>query len=82
MGMSLNSIDVKIILSFPKCLVCNKCSAAMISNYVLAMKDCFVLYDLPYRILDHPKVKYFQKFMHINMPLALVCHNIIDLSRL
>ena len=54
----------------------------MISNYVSAIKACFVLYALPYHLLDHPKVKFFQKSMRINKPLALVSHNIIYLPRL
>ena len=54
----------------------------MISNYVSAINACFVLYDLPDHLLDHPKVKLFQNSMRINRPLALVSHNIIDLSRL
>ena len=81
MGVAMNSIDVKVVLSFLECFVINKCSTAMISNYVSAIKACFVLHDLPYHLLDHPKVKLFQKSMRINRPLALVSHNIIDLSR-
>ena len=50
----------------------------MISNYVSAIKACFVLYDLPFHILDHPKIKYFQKSVKIN----LISHNIIDLDSL
>ena len=72
MDVLLISIDVKVILSFLRCLVKNKHSTAMISNYVSAMKACFELYDLPYHLLDHPKVRFFQKSMLINRPLALV----------
>ena len=71
---------MKVILSFLECLLCNKCFVAMISNYVSAIKACFVLYDLPFHILDHPKIKYFQKSLKINRPLTLTSHNIIDLA--
>ena len=54
----------------------------MISNYVSAIKAYFVLYDLPFHILDHPRIKYFQKSLKINRPLTLTSHNIIDLDSL
>ena len=60
MEVEINSTDVKVVLSFLECLVVNKCSTTMISNYVSVIKACFVLYDLPYHLLDHPKVKLLQ----------------------
>ena len=80
--VSVARVDVKVILSFMGCLICNNCSAAMISNYVSAIKVCFVFYDLSFQILDHPKIKYFQKSIIINRPLTLTSHNIIDLASL
>ena len=82
MDVSVARVDVKVILSFLECLICNKFSIAMISNYVSAIKACFVFYDLPFHILDHPKIKYFQKSLKINRPLTLTSHNIIDLHSL
>ena len=82
MDVSVARVNVEVILSFLECLVHNKCSVAMISNYVSAIKACFVLYDLPFHILDHQKIKYFQKSLKINRPLSLTSHNIIDLAGL
>ena len=79
MDVSVARVDVKVILLFLECLICNECSVAMISNYVSAIKACFVL---PFHILDHPKIKYFQKSVKINRPLTLISHNIIDLNSL
>ena len=45
-------------------------------------KASFVLYDLPYHVLDDPKIKLFQKSIRINRPLNLVSHNIIDIQML
>ena len=67
MDVSVARVDVKVILSFLECLICNKCSVAMVSNYVSAIKACFVSYDLPFQILDHPKIKYFQKSKSIDL---------------
>ena len=82
MDVSVARVEVKVIPSFLECLICNKCSVAMISNYLSAIKACFVLYDLPFHILDHPRIKYFQKSVKINRPLTLISHNIIDLDTL
>ena len=74
----MNSIDVKVVLSFLECLVIKKCSTAMISNYGSGIKACFVLYDLPYHLWITVKLNFFK-----NPCLwPLFSHNIIDLSRL
>ena len=54
----------------------------MLANYLSAIKASFVLYDLPYHVLIHPKIKLFQKSVRINRPLNFVSHNIIDVQRL
>ena len=51
----------------------------MMANYVSALKANFVLYDLPFEVLDHPKVKYFVKALKINRPLAITSHNVITI---
>ena len=81
MDVSVAKVGVNVILSF-QCLICNKCSVAMISNYVSSIKACFVSCDLPFHILDHPKIKYFQKSVKINRPLTLISLKLIDLNSL
>ena len=78
----LCSVDTKIILSFLECLVHNDCSACMIANYVSAIKANFVLYDLPYTVLEHPKIKYFLKAIKTNLPMSIRSHNIISINTL
>ena len=70
-------INVKFTLSLLKCLVQNQCSSAMVENYVLVIKASFILYELPFVVFEHPKIKYF-----IKSPLTLKTHNLIDLSML
>ena len=78
----LENANVKVILSFLECLVSNAVSSCMLANYVSAIKANLILYDLPFQMLDHPKVKYFIKAVKINRPLALKSHNIISISML
>ena len=73
------NVNVKMVLSFLECLVSNLCPCCMIANYVSALKAHFVLYDLPFEVLDHPKVKYFVKSIRINRPLAITSHNVITI---
>ena len=51
----------------------------MVENYVSAIKASFVLYELPYVVFNHPKIKYFIKSLKTNRPLTLRPHNLIDL---
>ena len=82
MGVPIQNVNVKILLSFLECLVSNNIAYSMLCNYVSAIKASFVLYELPHGILDHPKLKLFLKSIRINRPLTLVSHNIIDLDML
>ena len=78
-GVMLADVNVKFILSFLECLVQSQCSCAMIKNYVSAIKASFILYELPFAVLSHPKIKYFVKSLKIIRPLTLTTHNLIDL---
>ena len=82
MQVALMEIDVNVILSFCECLVVNHCFVSMITNYLSAIKASFLFYNMPYSLLDHRRIKYFQKSMHIDRPLAVTSHNVIDLPLL
>ena len=71
--------NAKLVLSFLECLVGNSCSYCMVANHVSAIKANFVLYDLPFHVFDHPKVKYFLKALKINRPLNVKSHNVITI---
>ena len=59
MEVALESVNVKVILSFLESLVSNDCTYSMPANYLSVINASFVLYDLPYHVLDHPKIKLF-----------------------
>ena len=82
MGVASRKNYVNIILSFCECLVANNCSVSMVSNYLSAIKANFVLYNMCFSLLDHPRIRYFEKSMCIHKPLTLTSHNIINLSML
>ena len=81
-GVLMSDVNVKIVMSFLECMVRNHCSCAVLENYMSAIKANFVLYDLPFVVFEHPKIKYFIKSIKINRPLTLRPHNTIDLSTL
>ena len=78
-GVLLPDVNVKFIMSFLECLVQYHCSCAMLENYMSAIKANLILYDLPFVVFDHPKIKYFIKSIKINRPLTLRPHNTVDL---
>ena len=57
MQIALVEIDVNVILSFCECLVVNNCSVSVTENYLTAIKASFVLYNMSYSLLDHPRIK-------------------------
>ena len=66
--VSMMNVSVKVLLAFLECLVYNKCSACVIANYIFAIRANLVLYELPFLVLDHPRIKYFLKLVRINRP--------------
>ena len=51
-----------------------------IGNYISAIKANFVLYDLPFMVLNHPRDKYYLKSLKINSPMSVKLHNLIDIT--
>ena len=82
MKVSLSYLLVKVSLSFFECLVVNICSVSMICQYASAIKANFIVYDLPFYMCEHPKIKYFIKSLKINRPLCITHHNIVDIQML
>ena len=80
--VALPDVSVKVIMSFLECLVINKCSVSMTTNYLSAIKAKRVVYDLNFHVCEHSRVKYFVKSVKINRPLAAVYHNIFDIPML
>ena len=52
----------------------------MICNYASAIKVTFIVYDLPFYMCEHPKIKYFIKSLKINRPWCVTHHNIVDIQ--
>ena len=78
-GVDLCSLDLSCVIAYLEFLVKNKVSVNMIANHVSALKAQFIMYGLPFHILQHPKIRYFQKSLKINRPPSSVTRNIISL---
>ena len=78
--MNLQSVSLVTILAYLEFLVKNSVSVNMVANHVSAIKAKFIMYDLQYAILDHPKVRYFIRSLKINRPLVQVKRNIMSLQ--
>ena len=75
-------LSVSEALSYLEFLVDNGVSTHMISNHISAIRAMFVMYDLPYGVWNHPKIKYFVKSTKMTRPIALPKRNIINLNTL
>ena len=80
--IKLYSLSLSEALSYLEFLVDNGVSTHMISNHISAIRAMYVLYDLPYEMWDHPKIKYFVRSAKLSRPIALPKRNIIDLNTL
>ena len=80
--VEFHCLSVSDALSYLEFLVDNGVSAHMISNHISAIRALSVVYDLPYGIWDHPKIKYFVRSTKMTRPIALPKRNIIDLNTL
>ena len=81
-NVNIRQLSLSEALSYLEFLVDNRTTAHMVSNHVSAIRAMFVLYDIPYQLWDHPKIKYFIKSIKMARPLALPKKNIIDLNTL
>ena len=82
MKVCVTNVDCKFVLSFFECLAAQNTSVHMLANYLSAVRAMFVMFNLNYRILDDPKIKYFIKAVRINRPLSVPRRHILDLKTL
>ena len=60
-GLSLQQVDISVILTFMEYLHSQNCKVASISNYMAALGAFFILYDLPTDVFKDHKIQYFIK---------------------
>ena len=53
--VDLSLKTIQVLLEF---LVQNNVSVHMIGNHILAIRVMAIVYDMPFAVLEHPKVKY------------------------
>ena len=80
--LNVQSIQVQDIMAYLEYIVENGVSYNMICNNVSALKANFIMYDLEFHLLEHPRIRFFTKSLKINRPMSLVKRNIISLPTL
>ena len=70
-GLSLQQVDISVILTFMEYLHSQNCKVASISNYMAALRAFFILYDLPTAVFKDHKIQYFIKALKLNRPLVV-----------
>ena len=79
-AIDVASPTISVIMAYLEYLVKNEVSINMVANHVSALKAQFIIYGLPFQLLDHPEIKYFIKSLKINRPLTSVTRNIMSLK--
>ena len=69
--LSLQQIDISVMLTFMEYLHSQNCKVASISNYMASLRAFFILYDLPTTVFKNQKIQYFIKELKLNRPLHL-----------
>ena len=75
-------VTLQCVLAYLEFLARNNVSPNMVANHVSALKSKFIMYDLNYHLLEHPKIRYFVRSMKINRPLIPVVRNIMSIETL
>ena len=70
-GLSLQQVDVSVLLTFIEHLHTNNCKVATISNYMAALRPFFILYYLPPALFKDDKIQLFIKALKLKRPLLL-----------
>ena len=78
--LNVQHVDLQNLIAYLEYLVENGVSYNMVSNNISALKANFIMYDLPFQLLEHPRIRFFIKSLKINRPLSLVKRNIITLQ--
>ena len=81
-GVNVASPTLPVLMAYLEYLVKNSVSVNMIANHVSALKAQFIMYGLPFQLLEHPEIRYFIKSLKINRPLTSVTRNIMSLDNL
>ena len=67
-GLSLQQVDISVILIFMEYLHFQNCKVASISNYMAALRAFFILYGFPTAVFKDHKFQYFIKALKLNRP--------------
>ena len=74
----ITNTNVKVVLLFLEC--CQFLFILHGGKLCVSLDGQLMLYDLPFHVLDHPKVKFFLKALKLKRHLNVKSHNIITIS--
>ena len=81
-GLNAACPTLAVLMAYLEYLVKNSVSVNMIANHISALKAQFIIYGLPFQLLEHPEIKYFVKSLKINRPFSPVTRTIMSLDKL
>ena len=81
-GLSLDKVNIYVLLAFMEYLHSNHATPSNISNYLAGVRAFFIIYDLPTHIFRDQKIQMFVKSLQINRPLAIKSNPVFSVDML
>ena len=81
-GLSLDKVDIYVLLAFLEYLYSNHLTPSNISNYLAGVRAFFIIYDLPTQIFRDQRIQMFVKSLRLNRPLAIKSNPVFSLVML
>ena len=81
-GLSLDKVNIYVLLAFLEYLHSNHVTPSNISNYLAGVRAFFIIHDLPTHIFRDQKIQMFVKSLQINRPLAIKSNPVFSVDML
>ena len=81
-GLSLDKVNIYVLLAFLEYLYANALTPSNISNYLAGIRAFFIIHDLPTHIFRDERVQMFVKSLKINRPLTLQSNPVFSMDML
>ena len=81
-GLSLDKVNIYVLLAFLEYLYANALTPSNISNYLAGIRAFFIIHDLPTDIFRDERIQMFVKSLKINRPLTLQSNPVFSMDML
>ena len=81
-GLSLDKVNIYVLLAFLEYLYSNALTPSNISNYLAGVRAFFIIHDLPTHIFRDQRIQMFVKSLQNNRPLTIKTNPVFSMDML